>query len=382
MKSLFRFLMGGGLLILNTHLIFAQPQLNVRVVSNDLEVFFLKDFDINNPSVGPPLFFIDIINNQQVQNVRLILKVRSEKRGNLASGETRPFVLQPFQTLTISNNDLFSDVGDYRLESFRIQEDVLNDLLQDVLATGRLPTDTYQFEVQLKGVQNPITIDDEQFEIDVSNPNTLDLIFPGQPATGTASECPEIYTNLPQFRWESDMKRFLVIIAEARAGEDPESALNQEPRFLRTFIIGDQSSTETIETTSETGKIEFIPSPSFQYPAFGEVLTLKPGRTYYWRVIGLVKTSSGLEKFKSEIYCFRIADLDQTGSTSQRDIMVLRLLNSLGIDTQQLFGEGGALEGYHATRIYYNGRLITMPELLRKINEIRSNYTGYKIENQ
>ncbi|MCH8874858.1 hypothetical protein IH824_19200, partial [candidate division KSB1 bacterium] len=122
---------------------FAQVQVMTRPLTNTLEVFFLKDFDINSPASSRPIFFIDLINDSQERDIILCLIIQSDKHGQLSRGETIPFSLKASERLTISSSQLFSNSGPYRFNNFSIAEDVVDDLLENILATGKLPTDIY-----------------------------------------------------------------------------------------------------------------------------------------------------------------------------------------------------------------------------------------------
>lgn len=339
----------------------AQIEVETQIINPKLEVFFLGDFDINSPSTGPAVFAITLINNFELRRVKLRLQVLKDASEPLSSGETDEFDLQPGQ-LMLTNQQLFSSLSRYRLVDYSLKG-AGEELLEQVLATGQLPSGTYRFEVTVVDLTGENEFPADDIEIVVTNPNTLDLIQPGEPVTA-GDECAEVFSTLPQFSWQSDFRRFRVLIAEARAGEDPESALLQSPRFEREFQIGVD-----------------IPSTTFQYPASGELLTLEPGKSYYWRVIGIVGTSSGDIEFPSQIYCFRVAETDQLQVGSQElDNLLPSLLNSLGIDPEELFGPGGELEGYHGVAVYYNGAKISIPDLMSRINQMKSEFKGYRIE--
>ena len=353
----------------------AQPTVTFQLVNNSLEIFFLKDFDINSPASGPPIFLLDVRNDGTLRdgilNSRVVLElsVSSRKFGQLSSGRTRPFTLLPNQSLRLNNNNLFSNNDSHRLFDYRVADDLVKKLLQDILATGKLPSDVYTFDVRISDETQPQQPFDSGFiEIRVSNPKKLDLIFPGSPVSGRSEDCPEIFTNLPQFRWESDMRRFQVIVAEARPGEDPESALNQDPRFVKNFAIGN---------IVEAG-FDPLPSTSFQYPPTDTRLTLRPGVTYYWRVLGIVNTSGGDFQDQSEIYCFRLASLDDLAGRRQQLEFLLR--NILGSDFDKIFGEGGELADYQPSRITVNGQAVTLADLIAQLKDISAAYKGYRIE--
>ncbi|RMF70278.1 MAG: hypothetical protein D6743_00490 [Calditrichaeota bacterium] len=356
----------------------AQVQVTHRFVNNNsLEVLFLKDFDINSPASGPPIFIVDIRNDAVPRLVTLRLSIESSTQGNLLQGETDRFPLAANEFLSLTSNDLFSNVGPHRLVRSQVAEDVVKELLQDVLATGKLPSGVYRFRVEITDV-NQTPLGQEIFDIRVSNPRKLDLIFPGHPVSRRA-DCEEIHTALPQFRWESDLRIFQVIVAELRRGEDPENALNQDPRFVRVFVLETGGKPISLPNNLDlAGRVERLPATSFQFPPSGEILTFRPGRTYVWRVIGVVNTSSGPFQVKSEIFCFRIARLDEIGTGREQFDFILRSL--LGSDYDKLFGEGGEFEGYRPKRLYLNGAEITPAELFTRLPKLKGKYSGYRVE--
>ncbi|MFQ5770664.1 MAG: hypothetical protein ACE5HX_09015 [bacterium] len=356
----------------------AQIDVITEAVNQNLEAFFLNDFDINSPASLTEIFRIRITNNyDQPCTIQLTLIVTSERFGELARGRTNPFDVPPGPlTPPLTNRDLFSNSSEYRLVDYNLDA-ASKKLLRDILARGKLLSDAYTFTVEVNILTcEPGTSKSDQFQIVITNPTKLDLSSPGSRVTGNKEDCPKIYSPLPQFIWESDMQRFCVVIAEARPGEDPESVLNQDPRFIKYFVVN--SHMDLNEPQDRSRFFIQIPSTSFQYPASGEILTLRPGKTYYWRVIGIVNTSSGDVNLESEIYCFQIAQLDQLGGRKKQFEFVLR--NILGSDYEKIFGEGGELEGYHPNRVLLNGEVVTFGDLIRRMNELSSNYGGYHIE--
>jgi len=255
---------------------------------------------------------------------------------------------------------------------------VADELLQNILGIARLSTDIWTFETIVKDV-NRTALNDDSFEIRITNPTTLDLIGPGSRATGRSDDCAIAFSSLPQLRWASNMTRFRVIIAEWK--QDPESALNQEPRFTRIFLLQNTRNTNLREIGKDLGfndRVEVIPTTSFTYPSSGESLVLRPGKTYVWRVIGLVSTSSGPTSVANEIYCFRIPKLDELGNYMQQFESILRPL--LGSDYEKLFGSGGEFSGYKPKRILLEGKEVTLIEILTKLQKLKSKYSGYTIE--
>ena len=97
MKTILRML---TVLLLVSWTINASAQVTVTqsfVNNSAFEVFFLKDFDINSPSSGPPVFLLQIRNSdpEAAHEIILCLELHSRKHGPLSRGETNPFTVQP-----------------------------------------------------------------------------------------------------------------------------------------------------------------------------------------------------------------------------------------------------------------------------------------------
>ena len=260
--------------------------------------------------------------------------------------------------------------------------DGYDELLSSAAALGRLPSDFYTFDVVAKDVNqsdaevSPIL----PIDIRISNPKRVDIIGPGSPVTGRVRDCERIFSNVPQFRWDSRMKVFRFILAEYAPGEDPENALNNEPRFTRIFVIGNRSISTNL-TARDLGfndVIEQLPSNSFQYPASGTSLPLKPGKTYVYQLVGLVNSSSGFFTIASEIYCFKIPKLSQLGAGRQQFDLILR--NLLESDYEKLFGENGELAEYQPRGMTMDGKEVTLTEILTRLQKLKSKYSGYSVE--
>lgn len=348
------------------------------VGAGGLEIFFLKDFDVNSAGSGPPIFNLELRNDDVNRTLFLVMVVGSRRFGEIARGQSLGFPLDRNEIVMLTSKNLFTNSGPYHLDEFSIADEIVRELLQDILSTGKLPSDVYLFQVQLFDVNGPISAANDEFEIRVTNPRKLDLIFPGTAATGRRDDCIEMFTRLPQFRWESDMQYFVVTIAEAKPGEDPESALNQEPRFVRSFTTRDRRGSADSFCERSLGRPEFIPGTSFQYPGSGEVLTFRPGKTYYWRVTGCIEASGGPVQLKSEIFCFRMARIDELGTGRQQIMFILE--NFLGSDAEKLFAEGGELEGYRPRKVLFDGKETTLPEILTRLQDLNERYQGYRIE--
>lgn len=370
----------------------AQAQISVQanLINRNLEVFFISGLDVNSGRNQPEFFeiMINVGNLQPPADHSIVLSLEILKDGvPLYTGaQTDEFEVRSGQgLLRLTNRDLFS-TGPYGLAEAGSISDAGEDLVKNILARGKLPTGQYIIAVQLtdrtEGLVTPSTSSD-QFSFLISNPRKLDLIGPGRPA-GRRDDCEQIFVTVPQFHWKSDFNAFRVVIAEAKPGEDPESSLNQEPRFVKEFYVNRDNSFFSIsndirDSFFEGRTPEVLPLTSFQYPSSGESLVFRPGKTYYWRVIAFVFSTSGSIPFESEVFCFRIARFDQVGGGMEQYEFILRKF--LGADYDDIFGEGGELEDYRPKRMVFNGGEVTLPDLLQRMRKLSEKYSGYRIVN-
>ncbi len=323
---------------------------------------------------GPPLFTIALTNDLQPRQVKLCMTLSSGEYGLIVSGETEPFTMGSGEMKTISSNDIIRNGGNLNfLEGY-------DELISSAASLGRLPSDTYTFDVVAKDVEQSEAVSQVlPIHIRVSNTKKVDIIGPGGPVTGRARDCERIFSNTPPIRWDSRMKVFRFVLAEYAPGEDPENALNKEPRFTRIFTVGNNANSNlTARDLGFNDRIERLPSNSFQYPASGTRLPLKPGKTYVYQVTGLVNSSSGFFSVPSEVYCFKIPKLDQLGAGRQQFELILR--NFLESDYEKLFGEDGELAEYQPTGMTMNGKEVTLTEILTRMQKLKSRYSGYSVE--
>ena len=100
----------------------------------------------------------------------------------------------------------------------------------------------------------------------------------------------QVFTTLPMFRWDSNLAKFRLRIAEKlpelHKNASPEEIMNDRVRFDRTFQLN-----RDLSAGSAAG-LEVIASTAYQYPATG-AWPLERGKTYYWQITGLGPSSGG-----------------------------------------------------------------------------------------
>ena len=219
----------------------------------------------------------------------------------------------------------------------------LQELTDTILKIGRLPIGIYTFTVTAEDVLRPNLRASDDKQIIVSNPTTLDLIFPGAPVGG--KECAVQFGPLPQFKWDSGADRFLLTVCEALpTNSSPEDVMQNEPRLQRLI----------------RRNLDFFGSPSFMYPSGG--LPLEFGKTYYWQIHAILGSASGEVRLPSEIWCFQISALGNPGG----DLLLQQLFSLLNSsEFAALFSDGGPLHGFKPTgEVMLNGRRMDLSQLL------------------
>ena len=116
-----------------------------------------------------------------------------------------------------------------------------------------------------------------------------------------------------------------------------------------------------------------LPSTFFQYPA-SDVLPLQEGRSYFWRLTGMVPTSGTTVHIESEIWGFTVANF-ASGGTSPEHLQLLAQLRSLVGDeaVDALFAAGGPLYGWLFTGLLQDGegRVMGLAELASLVAQLR-----------
>lgn len=341
----FVFFLGFFLLALNLYSI-ALAQLNIDggLYNEDLQVFYLSDFDLTQSGAGPLIFWIRLENNSDTaRSVVLSLLFKSDNYGTLIQATSAPFTMAAGEVREATNQDLTTKAQDYTLQDYNIGG-AANDLKDAILRTGELPADTYTFVLTIEDADDPSVKDSVILgPLTLSNPTTLDLVSPG--ASPDSGELPVIFTTSPLFQWQSNASQFRITVCEELSTDSsPEDVMDNLPRLKRE-----------------------VSGLSFQYPEYpttGE-WPLEEGKTYFWQVEAIVTTTSGLIYMPSEIWGFRIGELG-AGMLSAEQAQILSFLHDvLGNDFDRLIEQGGELEGFDPTGVVLkDGQRISLTELI------------------
>jgi len=314
----------------------AQPPVTITTVAAPVNILSLSDVDFRNATTPKWLFTITI---SAVDTVTVALRI--SLRATLANGEVldnvidmRTAYLTVNRTKTITNLDL-RDRNILPDNGYQVDPDKKRRLEEIALSAGTVPAGVYRFIVEIVGSAEP----PESFDIIISNPSSVELMTP--------FDGDEFVNQFPLFQWRGDAPRWRIGVYEFTQGQSSlEEAVSGVPHF--TMIVDGQS---------------------IQYPSSG-VRALEDNHKYAWFVEGLVGVSGGGTQagMRSEIRSFTVSGRGAAGGS-----WLDQVEQSLGARYKGLFDQI-RVEGLTPTgTIRLNGTTITTAELLRVLNQIRSN---------
>ncbi len=330
----------------------AQAQVTVDLQLRDNVIYYISDFDITGG--GRPIDLFDCAITPS-GNYKLRLLITSDR-------SPLPLLEALTQATAINLPITYRNFRALRLERFTYNSDKLGELSGAILRSGQLPSGRYDITVQALDPASGNLLGQDTETLIISNPISLDLISPGQ-NVGMA-ECPTIFSNLPQFTWNSDADKFIITVCEyLPTNSSPEDVMQNQPRVYRTL----------------TRNQDFFGTPSFQYPP--NALPLLPGRVYYWQVLALFNSGNGEVQLPGEIWCFKIHSNDGVEDAAQLQ-QLMNLLASLGLqDLLELFRPGGPLAGYKPNgKFLVNGKNVDFAELLVMLQNGSIKIKAYNVE--
>lgn len=338
------------------------------------QVFFISDFDIAGGGNPAELFRFGIRNVNPTTPTNATIEMTFRKENGLSpivNSVTEPFLMAP-QGQLLSNRRItyrdFRGLGenpDIRVASFRYDPNAVDNVIDNVLRTGRLPNGRYFLDVIVRDLTNsegPVEIYNDSRELFISSLPSLDPVSPGMPAEDR--DCPIVFTNLPQFKWDSEADEFILTVCELLpTNSGPEDVMQNPPR-LRIRL---------------RRNADFFGSPAFQYPSEG--LPLQEGRTYYWQINAIAQTQTGPIELPGQIWCFRVSAFG--GSENELLLQqLLALLQSLGLqDVTALFEAGGPLAGHLPNgNVILDGKRIDLNDLITQLRMSAKKLNSFSVE--
>ncbi|MGD8428257.1 MAG: hypothetical protein PVH63_11550 [Balneolaceae bacterium] len=322
---------------------------------------------VSNEGSGPTLFQVYLTNENPTgyaKNLYLEVIIRSDKVGEIAHAtqiDGQPFSLSPGQRVYATNNSISNGLPGVEEE---IQfEGGLTSAGKDFVSglQGSLPADRYSVELNIYqggSQRNRVATATAELGTNIAEDTQgFYLLAPGD-AVGSNTT---IANRYPNFQWQGAVgTSFRLLVVESKGDESPQS------------LLEGAASTPPISTKGGSGGalVDYemldivLDGSSFQYPNSG-VQSLKPGKTYYWRIIRQLKTGNGLEQRASEIWSFSIADKQKSMIIENTGELVKALKTVLGDKYEQL-----ERNNYSFQSVEIDGQIYQGGQALQKLLEL------------
>jgi hypothetical protein len=300
---------------------------------NGIEAIAWQDLLTEDERFSGIIFSAVVQSDRPVKGVYFRFVLQCTK-GEVFRGNTRIFDL--YEGITpFSNLDLTMPGATYRLNDFdaTAEAKIIQREMQDV---GYLPPGEYRLKVELvqPGKMDSVLAFDEA-KITLKNPFDIELIRP----RGTPSNPRLVSKDDLTFQWSSSAKRFILTI-----WEKPEI-----PNDRYRFDLG--------SPIYRTERSDPLNTKIFVFMEKDRVL-LKAGRTYFWKVTSLVKTSSGIKEIDSPLGTFEIVP-----DANESAVLLAILRRIVGKANAEVWKE---FSGFQPTgKIRVDGKWVTLDELMK-----------------
>lgn len=340
-------------------------KIDLQLLNPNAQIFIVGDFRSSFATTS--YFILHLANNGDPEiRMKLILEVYYNNI-RIAWGESSTFMMPGNTTLPpYSNQQLYQGVTipgasppDDQLKLGDLDTDfsAVENLENQILATGKLPSGVYEFRtIAIDVSQGGGSVEDQiqNHTLTITNPTTLELFFPGRSVAVTDIE--EIVTTFPYFQWQSDVNPlaadYNLFVYEKFPEDETVDDVLSHPAMLHLEGYG----------------LNFFQYPTQTNPmllsgqAVGPIRLLENGKIYYWLVESVVPTGTGDFVIKSDVFRFKISDL--AGQVNYAPQILSLLEQILGPDywavLQQLRDDGFEPNG----KIFWEQNEIDITELL------------------
>lgn len=299
---------------------------------------------------GPTLYRLSLQNensSEYLNNLYLRVVIESDKIGRILEVRQisgRPFSLDPGQQVFANNNNSgngLPGVEEVILFERNFTERGRN-FYNELKGSTSLPADQYQVTVEIyQGSVNGELLASETDEVGSSLVEDTRDFYLLSPGDELGSET-VISSSYPNFQWQggSSAVRYRLVVVESKNNESPQSlmegAMSTDP--IQSFGSNGGGSLLDYEMLDV-----LVDGSGYQYPSSG-VQDLESGKDYFWRVISQLETSGGVEERESEIWSFRLADLQRSYGDQRAGETVRALQRILGDRFEEVRQNGFSFE--------------------------------------
>ncbi len=311
-----------------------------------------------NPTSLPLLFQAFIANNSAAQTAAFRFGIRRILENNtievLTEGSSLPFQLNPGTTGPITNISILSDDNPYYLQNVDITG-AAEDLLSQILYTGKLPAGTYEFWVQVvDGIDGSQVWATDTVLIYIGTPaGNLALLYPGKSIENPDIQA--IYTWPPMFEWQSNSLyvSITVGIMDGDQGIPPQNLdeLTNKVTLSSEFLMNN-GFLARVELGAGGASSMYLFTLNLPDLYIGEMLSLLENYqapVIYWQVKAINESGSEILG-ESEIWRFKYINIASGLSEGENQQVISLLRNLLGEDRfNEIFEDENKLRGFSFT---------------------------------
>ena len=395
-----RFLLIITHLLLCANFLFAQDDCNLNTFAikeeffnDEIVAFYLGAIDVNTGSSNVLLFDYSVstedqncYNGQESLFLHFNISIYSPQLG---FNEFEEFLKSTFKLSKISNGLRFRNTDmnfdtnsipgaeserlEYTLGGNSTDNDVQT-IINLIMQSGKIPNGTYIFDAILTIDENGEEISRVSKQIDVYEPQYINVISPGGSLSDTLSTV--VYNPYPVFSWESDNCTSSNCNIGIRVCEfDPNHHSNLADAMESSSLLPVNQSDYFFRLDST--------ATSFQYPILGAESLLE-GKYYVWQLKRSYQTTVGEESLFSDIFVFKLHSFQGNTVTTSTNLEVIKGI--LGEDQYRgFFGSNGELTSYTSeiSLITLDGEEIPISqlyEILSKVEQSQINILEVKSE--
>jgi len=342
------------------------PALANQVQQPKLNVLYFSNFDLLNQGTAKYIFDVTIDNiTQSWENTKIILEVELDGQ-IVASAESDPFLLtEPpgssdewkASNDVLINAQTFPGSGmliefnttsiDPPFRDTKFEDELFNSgkaRKGRYILRGKLINNTYNWPLIPERTPELVFL--------ISNPSNIQLSGPGN-RVGQGMPM-EIMTEFPVFAFFYDGSEYIFNLYEK--------------------LSFHTSVEDVINSKNPIYQSEPLIAPILNYADAIGGQPLQVGSTYYWYVDVLVYTTAGVEKFRSEVYQFKVTQGTGTNAEGIAFASIIEMLRP--IVGNQVDDLSKNLSDFELKTIRLNGKPITMYEL----HQIIDGYEGHLVE--
>ena len=295
-------------LFLSAGLLYGALEINFQATNTTFNAFYPSYLNPLEPETQPILFTVSFLNTG-TDELNFNLVANLDWNGNYLLNNVdittdMPLGAGAANAWNLTSREIFAQQSSYFSADFDF-DDVINsnsDFEDQILNTGQFPNGVYTFTIEAKD-SNGNTIPDTQetFRFIIQSPAPIILLTPGTIIGMTPTE---IQDSNPTFIWNSNLAGMAIESATLAFTLNVYSLEDIPEALLNADAIGNETPYFTIEQDIT----------SFSYPAHAR--PLEAGKLYAWQVTFplVYPGSSGSEEIKSQMFIFRIASNDDSGS--------------------------------------------------------------------